>query len=321
MRFPEPVPVSRIAEWIGARVVGDPHAMATGINEIHRVEAGDLVFVDHPKYYDKCIASAAAHIIIDREVERPEGKTLLVVDRPFEAYQSIARRYRPHVSPTTAVSPTAVIGEGTSLAPGVFIGERVTIGRDCVIHPNVTIADGCVIGDRVVVQSGSVIGSEPFYYNTRKDREAWYVRMESCGRVVLDDDVEVGAGCTVDRGVTHDTRIGRGTKLDNQVHVGHDTVVGRNCLLAAQVGIAGAVELGDGVVLWGQVGVSKTLRIGDGAVVLAQSGVPSSLEGGRAYFGTPAVDAREKRRELVWVKRIAELWERVSGLEGRVGGS
>lgn len=317
MRFPEPVPVSIIAEWIGARIVGDPSAVATGINEIHRVEPGDLVFVDHPKYYEKCISSAATHVIIDTEVVVPAGKTLLVVERPFDAYLTIVRRYRPFVPPTSALSSSAVIGEGTHLAPGVFVGEHASIGRDCVIHPNVTIGDRCVIGDRVVIQSGTVIGSEPFYYNTRKDRESWYRRMESCGRVVIEDDVEIGAGCTIDRGVTHDTRIGQGTKMDNMVHVGHDTVIGRNCLLAAQVGIAGAVEVGDGAVLWGQVGVSKTLSIGAGAVVMAQSGVPSSLEGGRSYFGTPAVDAREKRRELVWVKRIAELWERVARLEAR----
>ena len=186
---------------------------------------------------------------------------------------------------------------------------------DCLIHPNVTIRDHCEIGDRVVVQSGSVIGSEPFYYNAKPGRALRYRRMESCGRVLLHDDVEVGAGCTVDRGVTSDTVIGAGTKLDNMVHVGHDTVIGRNCLIAAQVAIAGAVEIGDDVVLWGQVGVNKTLRIGDGAVVLAQSGVPADLAAGGVYFGTPAIDAMEKKRELVWIRRIASLWERVGRID------
>jgi UDP-3-O-[3-hydroxymyristoyl] glucosamine N-acyltransferase len=127
--------------------------------------------------------------------------------------------------------------------------------------------------------------------------------------------VEIGAGCTIDRGVSHDTRIGRGSKLDNMVHIGHDTVLGANCLLAAQVGVAGATTLGNGVILWGQVGVSKTLTIGDNAVLLAQSGVPSSLEGGKIYFGTPAEEAGEKKRELVWVKRIPEIWERIKSLK------
>jgi len=135
--------------------------------------------------------------------------------------------------------------------------------------------------------------------------------MDSCGRVVIEDDVEIGACCTIDRGVTHDTRIGRGTKMDNMIHIGHDSVIGKNCLIAGQVGIAGAVHIGSGVVLWGQVGISKTLTIGDNAVILAQSGVRASLEGGKTYFGYPAEDALSKKKELVWIKRIPELWKKV----------
>lgn len=209
------------------------------------------------------------------------------------------------------ISETAVIGEGTYIAPGAFIGHHTIIGKNCFIAPNVVIMDHCILEDRVVIQAGTVIGSDAFYYNTKKDRGVWYKRMESCGRVVIESDVEIGAGCTIDRGVTHDTRIGCGTKLDNMVHLGHDTVIGKNCLLAAQVGVAGAVNIGDGVTLWGQVGVSKTLTIGENAVVLAQSGVPSSLKGGKVYFGYPAEDASVKRRELVWIKRIPEIWEKI----------
>jgi UDP-3-O-[3-hydroxymyristoyl] glucosamine N-acyltransferase len=154
-----------------------------------------------------------------------------------------------------------------------------------------------------------VIGSDAFYYNTKKDRDVWYKKMESCGRVIVEDDVEIGASCTIDRGVSHDTVVGRGTKMDNMIHIGHDSVTGKNCLFAAQVGIAGAVEIGNGVILWGQAGVSKTLTIGDNAVVLAQSGVPASLEGGKVYFGSPAEDATYKKREIVWIKRIPELWD------------
>lgn len=315
MRFPSPIPLGDIAELIHARVKGDARAMVSGINEIHRVEEGDLVFVDHPKYYAKCIQSQATFIIINAEIDCPPHKALLIVEEPFEAYLTIVRRYRPYEHSTSAVSPSAVVGEGTRLQAGVVLGNHVRVGRDCMIQQGVIVRDHCVIGDRVVIQAGTVIGSEPFYYNAKKDREAWYRRMESCGRVVVEDDVEIGANCTIDRGVTHDTRIGAGTKMDNLVHVGHDTVIGRNCLIAAQVGIAGAVEVGEGVVLWGQVGVSKTLRIGSNAVVLAQSGVPSDLAGGETYFGTPAIDARAKRREIVWVRRIQELWDRVSRLE------
>jgi UDP-3-O-[3-hydroxymyristoyl] glucosamine N-acyltransferase len=315
MKFPSPVPLTWIAELIGAKVLGNTTGNATGINEIHKVEHGDLAFVDHPKYYRKCIDSAASFIIINQPTDFPNEKALLVVDEPFEAYLKIVRHFRPFEPATSERSPFSVVGEGTYIYPGAYIGHHVTIGDNCVIHPNVTIMDHCVIGNRVVIQAGTVIGSDAFYYNTKKNRPVWYRRMESCGRVVIEDDVEIGAGCTIDRGVTNDTIIGCGTKMDNMVHIGHDTVIGSNVLLAAQVGIAGAVNIEDGVVLWGQVGVSKTLTIGKNAVVLAQSGIPSSLEGGKIYFGYPAEDAGIKKRELVWIKRIAELWDRVKKLE------
>ena len=312
MRFDQPVPLTQIAKLINAELIGNIAASASGINEIHKVEKGDLVFVDHPKYYDKCINSAASYIIINKGVDQlPEGKALLVVDQPFEAYLKIVRHFRPFEPAEKMISDTAIIGRNTYIAPGVFIGHHVVIGDNCFIHPHVSILDHCIIGNNVIIQSGSVIGSDAFYYNSKKDRELWYRKMESCGRVVLEDGVEIGANCTIDRGVSHDTRIGAGTKMDNLVHIGHDTVTGKNCLFAGQVGIAGAVDIGNGVILWGQVGVSKTLSIGDNTVVLAQSGVPSSLEAGKVYFGYPAEDAAVKRREIVWIKRIPELWKKV----------
>lgn len=313
MKFDQPVTLQWIAKHIDAELVGDENALATGINEIHRVEVGDLVFVDHPKYYDKCLQSAATFIIINKKVDCPDGKALLVVDNPFEAYCKIVKHFRPFAPSNKMISDSATIGENTYLYPNVYIGNHVTIGKNTIIHPNVTILDYCVIGDNVIIQAGTVIGSDAFYYNTKKDREVWYKKMPSCGRVVIEDDVEIGAGCTIDRGVSHDTVLGAGTKVDNMIHIGHDTVVGKNCLFAAQVGVAGAAEIGNGVILWGQVGVSKTLTIGDNAVVLAQSGVPSSLEGGKTYFGTPSENAKEKMKELVWVKRIPQLWEKVMG--------
>jgi UDP-3-O-[3-hydroxymyristoyl] glucosamine N-acyltransferase len=312
MKFPAPVSAQWIAELIQAEVSGNVNAHATGINEIHKVEDGDLVFVDHPKYYDACLNSAATFIIINtKEVSIPPGKTILIVADPFEAYLKIVHHFRPFIPASKSISDTAKIGEGTVIMPNVFIGHQVTIGKNCVIHPNVSLLDYTIIGDHVVIQAGTVIGSDAFYYNTKKNREVWYKKMQSCGWVIIEDEVEIGAGCTIDRGVTADTRIGRGTRLDNMVHIGHDTTVGKNCLFAAQVGIAGGTVIEDGVTLWGQVGVSKTLTIGANAVVLAQSGVPSSLAGGKTYFGYPAEDASLKRRELVWIKRIPELWKKV----------
>ena len=316
MRFENPVSLSTLALLIDAEIIGDASAMASGINEIHRVESGDLVFVDHPKYYDKCLRSAAAYIIINAKLDPPPGKTLLVVADPFEAYQRIVSTYRPFEPISEPVHASARIGEGTVLMSGVCIGANVVIGKDCVIHPNVVIGAGTQIGERVVIQSGTVIGSDAFYYNKRPNRSLPYQRMLSCGRVVIEDEAEIGANCTIDRGVSHDTRIGAGTKMDNLVHIGHDTVIGKNCLIAAQVGIAGATTIEDGVILWGQVGVSKTLTIGAGAVVMAQSGVPSSLEGGKVYFGYPAEEASQKKRELVWIKRIPQIWEKLKDQSG-----
>ncbi len=313
MRFKKPVPLTEIASLIHATIIGNSGASATGINEIHRVEEGDLVFVDHPKYYEKCIQSAASFIIINRPMDFPEGKALLLTDEPFEAYLKIVSHYFPVTPSAKPVSDSALIGEGTVIMPGAFIGNGVIIGMNCLIHPNVTILDNCIIGDDVIIQAGTVIGSDAFYYNKKASREVHYKKMTSCGRVVIEDAVEIGANCSIDRGVTHDTIIGRGTKIDNLVHIGHDTIVGKNCLFAGQVGIAGGTTIEDNVTLWGQVGVSKTLTIGQGTVVYAQSGVAASLAAGKTYFGSPAEDASDKKRELVWIKRIPQLWEKVMG--------
>jgi UDP-3-O-[3-hydroxymyristoyl] glucosamine N-acyltransferase len=313
MQFPSPVAITWIAELINAKVLGNVAGNATGINEIHKVENGDLVFVDHPKYYDKCINSAASFIIINKEVVIPEGKALLLVDNPFDAYCKIVNHFRPFEAAVKPISDTAVIGSNSFIYPNTFIGHQVRIGDNCIIHPNVTIMNHCVIGNNVIIQSGTVIGSDAFYYNTKKDREVWYKKMPSCGRVVIEDDVEIGAGCTIDRGVSHDTRIGKGTRFDNLIHIGHDTVIGNNCLVAANVVIAGCVTIKDGVTIWGGVIVNKTLTIGANTVLLGRTGVTGDLVGNKTYWGTPAREAGIVQRELVWIKRIPELWEKVMG--------
>ncbi|HEU0064743.1 MAG TPA: UDP-3-O-(3-hydroxymyristoyl)glucosamine N-acyltransferase [Flavisolibacter sp.] len=313
MRFDNPVPVSEIARLIGAEIIGESEGAASGINEIHKVEEGDLVFVDHPKYYKKCIDSPATYIIINQKTDFPPHKSLLLVDGPFEAYQKIIERFRPFKPSLKPLSDTARIGEHSVIMPGAYIGNHVTIGSNSIIHPNVVIMDHCIIGNNVIIQAGSIIGSDAFYYNKKTNRAVHYKKMLSCGRVVIEDFVEIGAGCTIDRGVSGDTVIGAGTKMDNLVHIGHDAVVGKNCLFAAQVGLAGATTIEDEVILWGQVGVSKTLKIGKGAEIYAQSGVPSNLEGGKKYFGSPVEDAMEKKKELVWIKRIPQLWDKVMG--------
>ncbi len=312
MKFPSPVSLTWIAELINAELIGNTDLQATGINEIHKVEAGDLVFVDHPKYYKTCLESAANFIIINsNNVTIPSGKALLLTDNPFEAYQTITNHFKPFIPSNKTISDSAIIGKNTIVMPNAFIGNHVVIGNNCIIYPNVTIMDDSVIGNNVVIQAGSVIGGDAFYYNTKKNRDVWYKKMNSCGNVIIEDNVEIGCGCTIDRGVSSSTIIGKGSILDNMVHLGHDVVIGKNCLLAAQVGIAGATTLEGGVTLWGQVGVNKTITIKAGAVVMGQSGVTNTIDGNNVYMGTPAINAGDKRREFVWVKRIPQLWKKV----------
>jgi UDP-3-O-[3-hydroxymyristoyl] glucosamine N-acyltransferase len=313
MRFEKPVPIIEIARLIGARIIGASDGIASGINEIHKVEEGDLVFVDHPKYYNKCINSAATYIIINQQTEFPSHKALLLVDEPFEAYIKIVEHFRPFKAITKSISDTAKVGKDTVIMRGAVVGNHVSIGDNCIIHPNVVIMDHCVIGNNVIIQPGTVIGSDAFYYNKKTNRDVHYKKMLSGGRVVIEDFTEIGANCTIDRGVSADTIIGAGTKMDNLVHIGHDTVIGKNCLFAAQVGVAGVVTIEDNVTVWGQVGINKTLTIGKGAEIYAQSGVPGDVEGGKKYWGSPIEEALTKRKELVWIKRIPQLWEKVMG--------
>lgn len=313
MKFPAPVSIEKIATLINAKLIGENTGDALGINELHKVEPGDLVFVDHPKYYDTCLNSDATFIIINQETKVPEGKSLLITDNPFEAYCIIANHFRPFQKANAQISESAIIGEGSYIAPGAFIGHHVTIGKNTIIHANVSIQDYCVIGDNVVIQSNTVIGSDAFYYNTKKNRDVWYKKMPSCGNVVLEDDVEIGSGCTIDRGVSHETRIGRGTKMDNMIHIGHDTVIGKNCLFAANVVVAGFVTFKDGVTVWGGCIINKTLTIGENAVLLARTGVGGNLEGNKTYWGAPAQEASHEKRDIIWKKRIPVLWEKVMG--------
>lgn len=282
--------------------------MLTGINEIHRVQAGDITFCDHPKYLAKALSSAASGVLVNSTHHPVDGKVLLLVPKPFDSFTLLANELRGSVASNQLISPTATIGEGTLIMPGAFVGNRTVIGANCIIHPNVTIYDGCFIGDNVTIHSGTVIGSDAFYFQ----KVNGYQKLHSCGTVRIDNDVEIGANCTIDRGVTAETVIGQGTKIDNLVQIGHDTVIGKNCLFASQVGIAGVVTIEDDVILWGQVGVQKDLTIGKGAVVLGQSGLAKSVEGGKTYFGSPVREAREKMKELALIKQLPKIIERLS---------
>tara|TARA_R110000765_G_scaffold27719_6_gene67190 strand:- start:49 stop:924 length:876 start_codon:yes stop_codon:yes gene_type:complete len=275
-----------------------------GMNEIHVVEPGDIVFVDHPKYYDKALKSKATIILINKNVDCPEGKALLISDDPFRDFNKLTTFFQPFVPNNRSISATAKIGKNTVIQPNAFIGNNVTIGDNCLIHSNVSIYDNCVIGDNVTIHAGSVLGADAFYYKKRPDG---FDKLISGGRVVLKNNVDIGALCTIDRGVTGDTTIGFGSKLDNQVHVGHDTVIGEKCLIASQTGIAGCVIIEDEVTLWGQVGTNSGITIGKNAVIMGQTGVTKSVAGGKSYFGTPIEESREKLKQLAYIKKIPEI--------------
>jgi UDP-3-O-[3-hydroxymyristoyl] glucosamine N-acyltransferase len=304
MKFSSPLTLKEVAVMLNARFDGDPQFPVLGLNEIHMVEPGDITFVDHPKYYDKALNSAATIIIINKEVERPEGKALIISDHPFDDYVFLARRFRPFEPATAMVSPSAVIGEGTVIQPGAFIGNHVTIGKNCIIHANASVYDHSIIGDNVILHSCSVIGADAYYFQRRPEG---YKKLESCGRTVLEDDVEIGAMTAIDRGVSGDTTIGKGTKIDNHVQVGHDTYIGKHCLIGAHCAIAGVTRIEDEVILWARVSVNKDLVIGAKAVVFAMSGIDKSLEGGKKYWGVPAEEARKKWRELAQIRKLAGM--------------
>lgn len=303
MRFPKTYRLESIADIIGCSFVGTPDFPVFGMNEIHVVKQGEIVFVDHPKYYDKALNSNASIILINKDVECPDGKALLISDDPFRDFNKLALYFKPFKASENAISDTANIGEGTIVQPNAFIGNHVTIGKNCLIHSNVVINDYCTIGDNVVIHAGTVLGADAFYY---KKRENYYDALVSCGSVTIENDVTLGALCTIDRGVTGETRIKKGTKIDNQVHIGHDTVVGEMCLIAAQCGIAGCVIIEDHVTLWGQVGTTSGITIGAGAVISAKAGVSKSLKGNMVYFGTPAEEAREYYKHVAKVKNLVK---------------
>lgn len=308
MKFPEPYTLKQISEIIGTTYVGADDFPVLGMNEIHVVEPGDIVFVDHPKYYDKALNSAATIVLINKQVDCPEGKALLVSDDPFRDFNKLTLHFKPFQSSSISIAPSAKIGKNTVIQPNCFIGNHVIIGDNCTIHSNVCLYDGTIIGNNVIIHAGTIIGASAFYY---KKRPEGFDQLISGGRVVIKDHVDIGALCTIDRGVTGDTTIGEGSKLDNQIQIGHDTVIGKKCLIASQAGIAGCVVIEDEVTIWGQVGSTSGITIGAKAVIHAQSGVSKSLEGNKTYWGTPAQEAKTELKEMAFIKRIPELLEKL----------
>ena len=299
MQFQNPQPLKSIAELIGAKMIGDENFPVLGTNEIHMVQNGEIVFVNHPKYYDKALNSPATIILIDKEVEAPEGKALLVSDDPFRDFNKINTHFTRIYNFSEELHDVE-IGEGTKIHSSAVIGDNVKIGKNCIIFPNVVIGDRTEIGDNVIIQSNTVLGGDAFYYRKLNGN---FDRLISVGNVVIENNVEIGNGCTIDRGVTASTIIGEGSVLDNQIQIGHDTVIGKKCLIASQCGIAGCCVIEDEVTIWGQVGMASGVRVESGTVLLGKTGVNKDLKKG-TYFGPLAEEFKDYLKKEVKLKNL-----------------
>ncbi len=308
MNFQVPLKLSEIASIINGSIVGDSMAIVKGLNEIHLVRNGDITFVDHPKYFKKVFESAATYIIINKEVTAPKGKSLIIHDSPMDAFNILISHFRPFEPASNMISSSAEIGIGTVIQPGAFIGNNVKIGNNCVIHANVSIYDNTIIGDSVIIHSNTVIGSDAYYF---QKRESNYVKFLSGGRVLINNNVEIGASCSIDKGVTGDTIIGEGTKIDNQCQVGHDTVIGKHCLIGAFAAIAGVTIIEDEVILWARVAINKDIVIGRKSVILATSAVDKTIEGGKVYMGSPVMEVRQYWKQFAALRRLPEIIKKV----------
>jgi UDP-3-O-[3-hydroxymyristoyl] glucosamine N-acyltransferase len=330
------VKLFEIGEKLDCVVKGDGNVDITGVAAIDEAAAGQLTFVSNPKYAAKARTTKATAVIVSPEFPEIESATLRT-SNPYLAFaRAVELFYRapqpdPVIDASARIASTAKIGEGSSIGPYVVIEDDVRIGRHCTLYPFVYIGPGacigdnfkayahasvrefCQIGNNVILQDGAKIGSDGYGY-AKKDDGTYYKIVQS-GIVVLEDDVEVGANSTIDRGTIGETRIRRGTKIDNLVQIGHASDVGEDTLLCAQVGLAGSSKIGRSVILTGQVGVAGHLEIGDGVVATAQTGIPNSVDAGKVVSGYPAIDNKLWLKSSAIFKRLPELLKRIEALE------
>jgi UDP-3-O-[3-hydroxymyristoyl] glucosamine N-acyltransferase len=327
-----------LAEYLGGRVVGDGSVSISSVASLRSADAESIVFVEDAKHLASALASSAAAVIVGNfgagevSVPAPAQKPLLIVSQPRLAFARAAKLLRGseertrsiHASASVpasaqlgkgaAVGPRAVLGEhvkigdGTAIGAGCVIGDGAEIGAHCRLDANVTLYSGVTLGNRVVVQAGAVLGSEGFGY-VRDSETGRYEQFPQVGRLVIEDDVEIGANSTLDRGALDETRIRRGTKIDNLVQVGHNVQIGQDVVIAAQTGLSGSAVVEDNVIIGGQVGIADHVRIEEGAILGAQSGIPTKkvIRGkGVVFWGTPARPLREYLKELAFLARAAK---------------
>lgn len=329
-----PCSLAQIAQATGARLIGNGATEIRRVSSIESAEPGDLVFVDDPKHLHAALQSRASAVIAGEfAAESARIRPLLVSNHPKLAFARAARMLELNdnpdfsgIHPTAVIHPTvavgssacldarvvvgphAVIGEGTNIGAGCAIGKGVRIGRDCAIYPHVTIYPGATLGDRVVVHAGAVLGSDGFGY-VRDGKTGHYEKFPQVGRLTIEDDVEIGANTTVDRGALDETRIRRGAKIDNLVHIGHNCQIGEDVVIAAQTGLSGSIVIENGAVLGGQVGIGEHARIEEGVMIGGQGGVlPNKILRGKGivFWGTPAQPLRQYLKQLATLARLAK---------------
>jgi len=339
--------LEEVARKLGGEAVGPKELVIEGVSSYETAGGSDLAFVDSPRLLPAAERSRAAALIVPREVASA-AKPIIRADNPRLAFAQALELFSPRRRPTPGVHPTAVVGADVQLGGQVyvgpqvvigdrarvgraaelhaltFVGDEVEIGEDTVIYPRVSVYHGVRIGKRCVIHSGCVIGGDGFGFVRGAHGE--HVKVPQVGTVIIEDDVEIGANCAIDRATTDATVIGRGTKMDNLVQVGHNVKIGRNCIIVAQVGLSGSVEIGDGVVLAGQAGIADHITIGPGAAVCAQAGVTGDVQAGMIVSGYPARPHKEQLKTEAAVRRLPEalaelrrLRRRVQELEERLG--
>lgn len=329
--------LAEIAEKIGGKVSNDVSIEISGIAQIDKAKEGELTFIANPKYKPELDKTKASAVIIDRKADvTPTIPHIIVLDayygflQAFLLFNPQEKLLNSGVHPTAVVHETAqigvnvaisanvyiganaVIGSGTQIFPNSVVMDRTEIGNDCVLYPSVTIRENCWIGNKVIIHNGTVIGSDGFGFAPHEGR---YYKIPQVGKVVIEDNVEIGANATIDRATLGETIIRRGVKLDNLVHIAHNCVIGENTVIAAQTGISGSTTVGKNVVIAGQVGLVGHITIGDGVQIGAQSGVSKSIAEGEIYFGYPARPIMKTKRIESIINNLPDLLKRIKTLE------
>ena len=328
-----------LATKLGARLVGDAQLKLYGIAPIEDAGPGQIAFLANKKYFKYLSTTAASAVIVPPQISEAEV-TLLIHDDPYYAFALAVGLFHPaddtyppgihsnavvgkncsiadsaHVGAGVVIDDDVTIESACRIMPNCFIGKNSKIGKNCLIHPTVTIREGTQIGDNVIIHSGTTIGSDGFGYAPHDGK---HFKIPQVGNVVIEDDVEIGANCTIDRAALGETRIGKGTKIDNLVQIAHNVKTGENCIIISQVGVSGSTQLGNNVILAGQAGLIGHLKIGDNVIVAAQSGVKDDLESSKQYLGSPAREMMRQKRIEAITNKLPEYLKRLQALEKKL---